>query len=96
MIYILYGTINYLINKEISKIIEDNNIDEININKYDLTNTYLTDIINDASSMSLFDDKKVIIVNNSYIFTGTTKKALEQDSTILENYLNNININNIT
>lgn len=95
MIYILYGTINYLINKEISKIIEDNNIDEVNINKYDLTNTYLTDIINDASSMSLFDDKKVIIVNNSYIFTGTTKKALEQDSTILENYLNNINDNTI-
>ncbi|HIS90202.1 MAG TPA: DNA polymerase III subunit delta [Candidatus Faecisoma merdavium] len=95
MIYILYGTINYLINKEISKIIEDNNIDEININKYDLTNTYLTDIINDASSMSLFDDKKIIIVNNSYIFTGTSKKVLEQDTTILENYLNNINDNTI-
>ena len=95
MIYILYGTINYLINKQINKIIKENNIDEININKYDLTNAYLTDIINDASSMSLFDDKKVIIVNNSYIFTGTTKKALEQDSTILENYLNNINDNTI-
>ena len=95
MIYILYGTINYLINKEVNKIIKDNNIDEINITKYDLTNTYLTDIINDASSMSLFDDKKIIIVNNSYIFTGTTKKALEQDTTILENYLNNINDNTI-
>lgn len=95
MIYILYGTINYLINKEVNKIIKENNIDEINITKYDLTNTYLTDIINDASSMSLFDDKKIIIVNNSYIFTGTTKKALEQDTTILENYLNNINDNTI-
>ena len=95
MIYILYGTINYLINKEINKIIKNNIINEININKYDLTNTYLTDIINDASSMSLFDDKKIIIVNNSYIFTGTTKKSLEQDSTILENYLNNINDNTI-
>ena len=95
MVYILYGSINYLINKEINKIIKDNKIDEININKYDLTNTYLTDIINDASSMSLFDDKKIIIVNNSYIFTGTTKKALEQDLSILENYLNNINENTI-
>ena len=95
MIYILYGTINYLINKEVNKIIKENNIDEINITKYDLTNTYLNDIINDASSMSLFDDKKIIIVNNSYIFTGTTKKALEQDTTILENYLNNINDNTI-
>ena len=92
MIYILYGTINYLINKEVNKIIKENNIDEINITKYDLTNTYLNDIINDASSMSLFDDKKIIIVNNSYIFTGTTKKNLEQDTTILENYLNNINL----
>ena len=45
--------------------------------------------------MSLFDDKKIIIVNNSYIFTGTTKKTLEQDPTILENYLNNINGNTI-
>ena len=95
MVYILYGSINYLINKEITKIINDNKIDEININKYDLTSTYLTDIINDASSMSLFDDKKIIIVNNSYIFTGTPKKTLEQDSTILENYLNNINDNTI-
>ena len=95
MIYILYGTINYLINKEVNKIIKENNIDEINITKYDLTNTYLNDIINDASSMSLFDDKKIIIVNNSYIFTGTTKKALEQDTTILENYINNINNNKI-
>ena len=95
MIYILYGTINYLINQEINKIIKDNMIDEININKFDLTNTYLNDIINDASSMSLFDNKKIIIVNNSYIFTGSTKKNLEQDITILENYINNINENTI-
>ena len=95
MVYLLYGTINYLINKEITKIIKDNNIEEINVNKYDLNNTYLNDIVNDASSMSLFDDKKIIIVDNSYIFTGTTKKTLEQDPIILENYLNNINDNTI-
>lgn len=95
MVYLLYGTINYLINKEITKIIKDNNIEEINVNKYDLNNIYLNDIVNDASSMSLFDDKKIIIVDNSYIFTGTTKKTLEQDPIILENYLNNINDNTI-
>ena len=95
MVYLLYGTINYLINKEITKIIKENNIEEINVNKYDLNNTYLNDIVNDASSMSLFDDKKIIIVNNSYIFTGTTKKVLEQNIEILENYLNNLNENTI-
>ena len=78
MVYILYGTINYLINKEITKIIKDNNIEEINVNKYDLNNTYLIDIVNDASSMSLFDDKKIIIVDKIYIFNGNKKKNLKK------------------
>ncbi len=95
MVYLLYGTVDYLINKAIDKIVNDNKINEFNINKYDLTNSLLTDIVNDASSMSLFDDKKAIIVNNSYIFTGTTKKNLEQNTEELENYLNNINDNTI-
>ena len=95
MVYLLYGTVDYLINKTIDKIISDNKIDEFNINKYDLTNNLLTDIINDASSMSLFSDKKIIIVNNAYIFTGNNKKYLEQDTLELEKYLNNINDNTI-
>ena len=95
MVYLLYGTVDYLINKTIDKIINDNKIDEFNVNKYDLTNSLLTDIINDASSMSLFSDKKIIIVNNAYIFTGTNKKYTEQNTEELENYLNNINDNTI-
>ena len=95
MIYLLYGTVDYLINKTIDKIITDNKIEDFNINKYDLTNSLLIDIINDASSMSLFSDKKIIIVNNAYIFTGTTKKNLEQDTQELEKYLNNVNDNTI-
>ena len=93
MVFILYGTVDYLINKTIDKIVNDNKIDEFNINKYDLTNNLLTEIINDASSMSLFGDKKIIIVNNAYIFTSSTKKYTEQDLNALENYLNNINTN---
>ena len=95
MVYLLYGTVDYLINKTIDKIINDNKIDEFNVNKYDLTNSLLTDIINDASSMSLFSDKKIIIVNNAYIFTGANKKCIEQNTEELENYLNNINDNTI-
>lgn len=95
MVYLLYGTVDYLINKTIDKIINDNKIDTFNVNKYDLTNTLLSQIINDASSMSLFGDKKLIIVNSAYIFTSSTKKYLEQDLKSLENYLNNININTI-
>lgn len=95
MIYILYGTVDYLINKYTNKIIDDNKVGEFDINKYDLTNISLTDIINDASSMSLFSEKKVIIVNNAYIFTGSNKKNIEQNIDELENYVNNNNENTI-
>lgn len=96
MIYILYGKIDYLIKKEIQKITTNNKIDDFNISSYDLENDNISDIINDASTISLFDNKKVIIVYNSYIFTGSTAKhKFEQNITVLEEYLNNINSNTI-
>jgi len=95
MVYVLYGKIDYLIKKQIKNLIADNNIDDINIIKYDLEQDSLTKIINDCNSASLFSEKKIILVYNSYIFTGSTKKGIEQDPTILEEYLNNINNDNI-
>lgn len=92
MIYLLYGTVCYLIEQQLNKIISDSNIDAININKYDLTVDNINKVINDASSMSLFDDKKIIIVNNAICFTSNKKDI---DTTSLEQYLNNINENTI-
>lgn len=92
MTYVLFGIVNYLIEQEITKILQDNAIDSISINKYNLENDLLSTILNDATSISLFGDKKAIIVNNSYIFTGSTnKKNLEQDTSLLEKYLENPN-----
>ncbi len=92
MVYLLYGNNEYLINKEIEKINKQTN--ELSINTYDLEDTLLNQIIDDASFVDLFSEYKNIIVDNSYIFTGTTNKKLkEQDTTILEEYLNNQNPN---
>ena len=91
MIYLLYGEENILINNEVNKIINDNNIDEINISRYNLEEVLLKDIVEDANTTSLFADKKLIIVDNSYIFIRTTKKVIEQDTDILIEYLNNPN-----
>lgn len=88
--YLLYGLEEFLINQEIDKIKNNNNIDDIDIVRYDLENTKIENIIEDASSISLFGNKKLIIVDNSYIFTGTTnKKLIEQNTDILTSYLNN-------
>lgn len=92
MVYVLYGLEEYLIDKKIKQIINDNNINEISIEKYNLSDTKIEQIIECASISDLFNDKKVIIADNSYIFTGTTKKnQLEHNLDSLENYLNNIN-----
>lgn len=76
MLYLFYGKEDYLINKEIKKILSDNNIDNINVNTYDLEITLLKDIIDDALTISLFSNKKVLICNNSHLFTGSKKKYL--------------------
>lgn len=94
--YLLYGVEDFLIKEEIKKIIKNNNIDDIDIIRYDLENTKLETIIEDAASISLFGNKKLIIVDNSYIFTGTTnKKLMEQNTDLLINYLNKADFSNI-
>ena len=69
--YLLYGIQKYLIEKRIKKIIQDNNFSNMDISKYNLENTTLDNIIEDASTISLFQEKKLIIVENAYIFTSS-------------------------
>lgn len=90
MIYLLYGTLDALINDYINKIIKKENIDEINISKYN-EDDLISNIIEDASTISLFDDKKLIIVNNELLFSS--KKSI--DTTELEKYIENYNPNTI-
>lgn len=94
MVYLLYGLEKYLIDKEIKNITVKNDIDSINVNSYDLNIETLNNIIDDSQTISMFSEKKAIIVHNSYIFT-TKKNSIEQDTTILEEYLENINPNTI-
>lgn len=96
MIYLFYGIEDYLIQKEIDNVKQKNSIEEISISKYDLTNTNIEKIIEDCEINSMFTDKKVIIVNNSYIFTGQSKKGqIEQNIEALEKYINNPNIDTL-
>jgi len=92
MIYLLYGKENLILEKKINEILKKEKIEACSVNNYDLEDTLLTDILEDASMLSMFGDKKGIVVFNSYIFTGSTKKTLlEQNTDILLNYLDNPN-----
>lgn len=90
MVYLLFSKEIFLIKKEIQKIIKDNNIEDININYYDLNENQIKDVIDDSETFSMFDDRKMIIVDNAYLFTSK-KNNIEQDAEILEKYLENVN-----
>lgn len=92
MIYLLYGTIEFLISREIKKIIKENNIDNIDISNYNLENDLLDNILDDAQMNSIFNNKKVMVIDNSYIFTGNIKKkGLNHNTDLLIKYISNKN-----
>lgn len=88
MNYLLYGTDSYLIAQEIKKIVIKHKIDEISITKYDLSNDKLKTILDDATTISFFEESKLVIVNNSTIFN---RGKTEDDLDMLLNYLNSHN-----
>lgn len=90
MNYLLYGTEKFLIDKEVKNIINKNNVEEINISKYDLELNTLNEILDDANTVSLFSNNKLIIVENAYIFSRVQNKKIDNVE-ILENYLKNSN-----
>lgn len=92
MNYLIYGTDNFLVKKEIDKIIKESNCSSLAINNYNLEETSITSILQDAETISLFDDKKILVADNAYFFTGSTKKiVIEHNIKDLEEYLNHEN-----
>ena len=89
MVYVIYGTNEYLIEQKIKELTSGNIIN------YDLEFDSLKDILFDASMISLLDEKKYIVVNNPYFLTQAKEGDPIIDTTILEDYLNNINPNTI-
>lgn len=97
MIYLFYGDDRYTINTDIDKIIKDNKIDNINVSRYNYNECSYKEIIKDITTISLFDDKKVVIVDNANIFKTKDKnidKDIEDEEEFLR-YLKNPNNNTI-
>lgn len=87
MIYVLYGLEKYLINNYIEELKNKNKIEDFNIITYDLDDG-INNILEDANTLSMFGNKKMIIVNNSYMFTSVKQ---EIDSDLFYKYIDNPN-----
>lgn len=86
--YFIYGIDEYLIKTKIYEILNEHNLTNIDTTTYEFDDN-LSDIINDASTISLFTSKKAIIVNNANIF----KSGINTE--ILEKYIENPNLDTI-
>ncbi len=88
MLYLLCGDI-YQIEQKLNELLIEFKVND-NISKYELDAYNYKDVLEDADTYTLFDDKKVIIVKNASIFTSTNKTI---DLEPFENYFNNPNPN---
>ncbi|MGV3275043.1 DNA polymerase III subunit delta [Staphylococcus sp. 11261D007BR] len=94
-INVIYGEVLELIDKESNELIQsylkDEPKDDFNFVKYNLYEANLNQIIEEAMTLPLFSDKKVVLIQNSYIFTGEkisddVKGQLNQLAEFIEKY----------
>ena len=86
MIYLIYGEEEFLIQEEVLNIIKKSSVDELNVSKYDLSCDSISNVIDDACTVSMFSDKKVIVVNNFDSFY----KIDEKDTNLFLEFIDNI------
>lgn len=94
-LHVVYGEVPELVDKEsdqlIEKYLDKEPRDDFNFVKYNLYETELNVIMEEAMTLPFFSDKKVVLVQNSYIFTGekvakATQPNLDGFIQFLENY----------
>lgn len=86
--YLIYGEENYLIDEKIKDIKKEIKVEEDNIISYDLTNDTISSVLIEASTVSMFSDKKLIICDNS-LFLCANKSLSETELEDLTKYLEN-------
>ncbi|MCE4956165.1 DNA polymerase III subunit delta [Macrococcoides caseolyticum] len=79
-IFLVYGSTKPLVEDKVNKIISHyiDEIDDFNFSRYDLTETPFEVIEEDAMTLPFLSEQKVIVVNNSYIFTGEKLKVVHE------------------
>lgn len=88
MIYLLLGTEPFIIEQELKNIIKKHKIEKINISKYSLDEDAIKTIIDDACTISLFENNKLIIVDKLNLFIS---KQDDKNIKVLEQFIENIN-----
>lgn len=87
--YLIYGIDRSIVNNELNKVIKSLSIDDIV--KYDMNNSNILDVIEDASTVGLFSSNKIIILDDCYFLSAN--KSIDNIEE-LEAYIEKYNPNN--
>lgn len=87
--YLIYGADRSIINNELNKLIKDLNVADVV--KYDMNNSSINDVIEDASTVGLFSTNKIIILDDCFFLSAN--KTIDNIE-MLENYFDKYNPNN--
>ena len=82
------------ISLELDKILLKNNISRDELIRYDLTETNISDVINDLDTYGFFKERKVIYASDAFFLT-TSKGEIEHDINSFTKYVNNPSPDNI-
>lgn len=82
------------ISLELDKILLKNNISRDELIRYDLTETNISDVINDLDTYGFFEERKVIYASDAFFLT-TSKGEIEHNIDSFTKYINNPSPDNI-
>ena len=82
MFYLIYGLENYLIKKNINKIIDELKVTSDEIINLDMNYDSINDLIMEASTINMFSTKKLIICDNSIFLSSSSDKNDNVDELI--------------
>ncbi|HHW79579.1 MAG TPA: DNA polymerase III subunit delta [Acholeplasmataceae bacterium] len=84
LIYVYHGKDEFLVQMKLEEMLQTIDVDEININKYDLIENTSEDVLEDLRTVSFFSEKKVIIVKN-------LPNVLKSDQYLIDEWIKYIN-----
>ena len=88
-IYVLIGNDTYMIEAEKKKIISSYEIDSFNLSSYDFPSSEPIEIINEMMTVSLFGEKRLVVINDAEFLKSSYKKEQIVDKFI--DYFNDEN-----
>ena len=83
--YVLYGLDKSLVQNELEKIIRKLKVEDVV--RYDMNTSLIMDVLEDASTVSMFSNKKVIVLENCFFLTANkTIENIEVLEQFIEHY----------